>query len=76
MHSKTVLMLIHSWDESFAAMPMSSTYWAHWSALIAMSRYSLINDERADNERLRPGASRRYANVRLAKLKASICIDW
>ena len=51
MHSKTVLMLIDSWVESFAAMPISSTYWAHLSALVALSRYSLINDEKADNER-------------------------
>ena len=69
MHSKTVLMLMHSWVESFAAMPMSSMYWAHWSALIALSKYSLIKDEKADNERLRPWARRRYANVRLAKIK-------
>ena len=76
MHSKTVLKLMHSWDESIAAMPMSSTYWAHWSAFIALSNYFLIKDEKADSERLRPWASRRYANVRLAKLNASICIDW
>ena len=74
MHSKTVLM--HSWVESFAAVPMSSTYWAHWSDLIALSKYSLIKDDKADIERLKPWASRWYANVRLAKLKASICFDW
>ena len=72
LHSKVVTMLMQCWVESLAAMPMSSTHWAHWSALIALCRYSLIKDEKADNERPRPLARRRYANVRLANLKATL----
>ena len=34
MHSKTALMLCISWATELAAIPMSSTYWAHWSAFL------------------------------------------
>ena len=54
IHSKTVLMLMQSWVESFAILPMSLTYCANWSTLKAVSRYSLIKDEKADKKRLRP----------------------
>ena len=63
IHLKTVLMLMQSWVESFAAIPMSSLFCAHWPVLIALSRYPLIKDEKADKKRLRPWTRRRYANV-------------
>ena len=55
------------------AIPMSSTYWAHLSAFMALSRYSLLKLEKDDSEWLSPWASLRYANVLLAKLKARSC---
>ena len=56
----------------FAAITMSSTYWAHFSALISASKYSLIKLENRDGERLRPCANRRYVKIRVAKLKTNI----
>ena len=40
-----------------AALPKSSTYWAHWSALTAGSKYSRIKLERADADLSRSCAS-------------------
>ena len=47
MHSKTARMFRISCVTELAAIPMSSTYCAHWSALITFSRYSLMKLENA-----------------------------
>ena len=84
MHWKTSLKLFFNSSGVFVAIPMSSTYWAHLSAFMALYRYSLMKLEKDDSERLSPWASLRYANVLLAKLKArswtdfwsAICSTW
>ena len=75
MHWNVALRLLMSCSASLAAMPMSSTYWAHWSALMTLSRYSRIKLEKADRALLSPCANLLYAKVLLAKLKASISIE-
>ena len=75
MHSKTALMLRISCVTELAAIPVSSTYCAHWSALITLSKYSLMKLENADKALLSPCASRLYGNFLLAKLNASISKD-
>ena len=72
MHSKTARMLHISCVTELAAIPMLSTYCAHWSALTTLSKYSLMKLENADKALLSPGARRLYANVLLAKLNARI----
>ena len=72
MHLKTSRILTVSCVASLAAIPMSSTYCAHWSALMTGSKYSRMKLEKADRERLSPCASLLYAKVLLAKLNASI----
>ena len=74
MHSKTARMFRIGCVTELAAIPMSSTYGAHWSALITLYKYSLMNLENADKALLSPCASRLYAKVLLAKLNASISI--
>ena len=59
MHLKTALMFLMSCSVVLAAIPMSSTYWAHWSALMTVSRYSCMKLEKADKALLRPWASHR-----------------
>ena len=75
MQSKTARMFRISCVTELAAIPMSSTYCAHWSALMTLSRYSRMKLQNADNALLSPCARRLYANVLLAKLNASISID-
>ena len=58
MHLKVALRLAMRLSASLTAMPVSSTYWAHWSALKTLSRYSLMKPENADRARLRPCAKR------------------
>ena len=58
MHLKTSVMFVANCSALFAAMPMSSTYCAHWSAFITESRYSLIKLENADKDLLSPWANR------------------
>ena len=53
MHLNVALKLAMRWSASLAAMQISSTYWAHWSALRTLSRYSLKKLENADSDRLR-----------------------
>ena len=76
MHSKAALMLTHSCVTVFAAILVSSTYFAHWSVFISVFKYSLMKLEDADSDRLRPWANCRNVKVRLADLKASIWIVW
>ena len=84
MHWKTSLKLFFNSSGVFVAIPMSSTYWAHLSAFLALSWFSLTKLEKDDKERLNSWASLRYANVLLAKLKArswtdfwsAICSTW
>ena len=59
MHLKTARMFTQSCATVLAAIPMSSTYWAHWSALMRVSKHSRMNLENADSDRLRPCAYRR-----------------
>ena len=75
MHSKTACKLVLSTSRDFAATPKSSTYCAHWSALVTGSKYSQIKFEMADIALLRSWASLRYANVLLAKLNESTSTD-
>ena len=72
---KTARRFLINCSEVLAAKPISSTYCAHWSALMTGSRYSRMKLEIADRERLSPCASLRYANVLLAKLNARSSID-
>ena len=58
MHSKTARKFRISCVTEFAAIPMSSTYYAHWSALITLSKYSLMKLENADKALLSPCSSR------------------
>ena len=58
MQSKTALMLRMSCVTELAAMSMSSTYCAHWSGFVTLSRDSLIKLEKAERAQLRPCASR------------------
>ena len=74
-HWKTACRLLINCSGVLAAMPISSTYCAHWSALMTGSRYSRMKLENADRERLSPCANPRYANVLLAKLNARSSID-
>ena len=57
MHSNEARRFLIKCSASFAAMPMSSTYCAHWSALITRSKYSLIKLEKADRAQLSPWAN-------------------
>ena len=75
MHWNVALRLLMSCSASLAAMPISSTNWAHWSALITLSKYSRMKLEKAYRALLRPCANLLYAEVLLAKLKASISMD-
>ena len=75
MHSKTARMFRINCVTVLAAVPMSSTYCAHWSALITLSKYFRMKLDKADRALLNPWAMRFYANVLLAKLKANISID-
>ena len=72
MHLKTTRKLVISCSGEFAAGQLSSTYRAHWSALMTESKYSRKRLEKADSDLLRFCASLRYAKVLLAKLNASI----
>ena len=58
MHLKTALMFYMSCSVVLAAIPMSSTYWAHWSALMTVSRYSRMKLENVDKALRCPCASR------------------
>ena len=58
MHSKTAGMFRISCVTELAAIPISSTYCAHWSALITLSKYSLIKLEIANKALLSPWAKR------------------
>ena len=66
--------LINCWGV-LVAMPLSSTYCAHWSTLMTGSRYSRMKLDNSDMKRLSPCANLRYANVLLAKLNARSSID-
>ena len=46
--------VVHNCFVSFAALRISSLYWANWPALIALSRYSLMKLENAESYLLRP----------------------
>ena len=54
MHSKTARMLRISCVTLLTAIPISSTYCAHWSALITLSRYSRTKLENAESALLNP----------------------
>ena len=75
MHLKITPRVFAWWVASFAAMPMSFTYWARWSFFVTGSKYSHINLEKADNDLLTPCASLLRANVRLPRLNASFSTD-
>ena len=75
MHWNVALRLLISCSALLTAMPISSTNWAHWSALMTLSKYSRIKLEKADKALLSPCANLLYATVLLAKLKASMSID-
>ena len=51
---KTALMFRVSFIALLTAVPMSFTYWAHWSALTTESNYSSMKPENADTDLLRP----------------------
>ena len=74
-HWKTARRFLINCSGVLAAMPISSTYCAHWSALMTGSRYSRMKLGNADRERLSLCANLRYANVLLAKLNARSSID-
>ena len=65
----TSLKLFFNSSGVFVAIPMSSTYWAHLSAFMALSSYSRMKLEKDDSDLLSPWASLRYAKILLAKLK-------
>ena len=56
-HLKTARMFRVKFVAFLAAIPMSSTYWANWSALTAGSKYSRMKLEKADTDLLRPCSS-------------------
>ena len=58
MHSKTARRLRISCVSELAAIPMSSTYCAHRSALITLSKYSRMKLENADRALLNPSQHR------------------
>ena len=58
-----------------AAMPMSSTYNAHWSAFITLSRYSVMKLEKTERALLSQCANGLYAKVLLAILNANSSIE-
>ena len=68
-HLKTARRLLIICSGVLAAMPRTSTYCAHLSALIARSRFLRMKLENADKERLSPCSNLRYANVVLAEGK-------
>ena len=72
IHLKSARKLVVGCSGKLAAMPTSSTYCPHWSALLTGPKYSRIKLEKDDSDLLRPWASLRYANVLPAKLNASI----
>ena len=49
-------MFVHSCITVFAALPMSFTYCAYWSAFISLSKCSLMKVENADRAQLKPCA--------------------
>ena len=67
----TDLILSTKSSTVLAAIPTSSTYWAHLSALTEGSKYSRIVLLKAERDRFSPWANRRYAKVLLPKLNAS-----
>ena len=58
IQSKTARMLRISCVTELAAISRSSTYCAHWSALITLSKYSLMKLENAEGALLSPCARR------------------
>ena len=71
----TARRLVINYSRDFAAMPMSSTICANWSALITGSNYSCIEVENSHRDLLRLCSSLRCANVLLAKINASTSTD-
>ena len=57
MHLRTARIFRVRSVSLMAAIPISSTYWAHWSALTTGSKYSRVKFEKADTDLLRPCAS-------------------
>ena len=56
VHLKTVRMFRVKSAALLAAIPMPSTYWAHWSVLTTGSKYSCMELEKTDTLLLRPCA--------------------
>ena len=71
----TVRKLMMSCSGEFAAIPVSSTYCAHLSALITGSNFSPIKVEKTDKSLLRLCASLQYAKILQAKVNASVSND-
>ena len=57
IHLKTAPLFRVRSVELLAAIPMSSTFCAHWSSLTTGSKYSRMKLEKADTDLLRPCAS-------------------
>ena len=59
VHRNVSLKLVVKCSATLAAMPISSTFYAHWSVFITGSRHSLIKFEKADRDLLKPCTRRR-----------------